>query len=146
MELINFSYEMITIANSNKICLLLGENALVRGADKRVNYLSFQISDDPLVKHCEYLFSGDGVKLLKCGMIEPRNESLEERIHRVKAFLDQIFNTKKVEKIILNIDYHEKGDSLEKTIRIHEFVPEMLDLYRICFNRTPSIRLIIRKM
>lgn len=145
MELINFSHEMEKIANADKIGLLLGENALVRDSDKRVNYLSFQISDDPLVNHCEYLMSGDGVKLLKFGVLEPRSESLEERLNRVKAFFEHVFSTKKVEKIILNINYQHMSDSHEKSIRINEFVPELLDLYRKCFNSTPSVRLILKK-
>jgi hypothetical protein len=145
MELINFSFETMRLACEHKIGLCLGENALVRDTDKRANYLSFQMSDDPLNKHCDYLFSGDGVKLLAFGAIEPRSESLEERLNRVKTFFEQMFATRKVEKIILNIDYYNKNDFVDTNIRISEFVPELTDLYRKCFNRTPTVRYIIRK-
>ena len=123
----------------------MGENAQTLNKYENEEYLSFRLSDDPLDNNCDYLFGGDGISISVFGHLEPRSESLMNRLSRIKYFFEEIFSTSKIKEIILDINYELFNDNDSREILIDDFVKSLYLMYMQNKNITPNVQLCIRK-
>lgn len=106
----------------------------------------FQITDDPLDINADVLFSIDGIQIYSGDIRIDRGETLADRMSRVTNFFSTIINNQYVESVDVDINYGSLIEDADRiTIRISEFLPYMLELYKKNINDVPSVKLCLQK-
>jgi hypothetical protein len=146
-EKTKLSFEITKIASENLIGIKLGWNVwpdFRKEYENIPNVMPFELVDNPMTNIAEVIFIGDGIQLYVKGKRTDIGEDLDSRMSKLSNFLICVSNFNNVNEIILHVNSGFGEEVLVKA-KINDFKNEILKMYEISENETPTVKFVLNK-